>query len=49
MAAGGVMVVKLGGGPPGGTRCYDKMDAGLQQMVLILLPATVKTPTRKDV
>lgn len=49
-AEGGKAVVfKLGGGSPGGTRCHDKMDTGLQQMVLILLLTTVKTLTRRDV
>lgn len=43
---GRASVFKLGGGSPGGARCHDKMDTGLQQMALILL-MTVKT-TRKD-
>lgn len=44
---GRASVFKLGGGSPGGARCHDKMDTGLQQMALILLMTTVKT-TRKD-
>lgn len=38
-----------GGGPPNETGCYDRMDVGLQQMALILLLTTIKTPQRKAV